>query len=142
MLVQLVPVGANCTWPNPLLALEVIEPLWPVVTSLSPILRPCAVSCIVTIIWSPEFMNRSAAGLGVKVLMVALTGLGGEAGCGTPLFVMKAKLTYSTPVLAAQVGFKNWPVTGFSERLSILSAAHHLVASQLRPAGQDTQPGG
>src|SRR2546421_12544927 len=103
MLVQLVPVGANFTWPNPLLALEVIEPLWPVVTSLSPILRPCAVSCIVTMISSPAFMNRSAAELGVKVLIVALTGLGGEAGCGRPFLVVNAKLTDSTAVLAAQL---------------------------------------
>src|SRR6266567_4008526 len=33
--------------------------------------------------------------------------IGGEPGCGCPLFVMNAKLTYSTPVLAAQVGFSN-----------------------------------
>src|SRR5260370_2068177 len=97
---------------------------------------------MVTIIVSPEFMNRSAAGLGVKVFMVALTGLGGEPGCGCPLVVMNAKLTYSTPVLAAQVGFSDRFVTGFSERLSMFSAAHHWVAAQLFPAGQGAQPGG
>src|SRR5579859_3761012 len=106
MLLQLVPVGSNCTWPKPLAALEVIEPLWPVVLSSSTIFRPLVVSCMVTTIVSPEFMNRSAAGLGVKVLMVELTGLGGELGCGLPFLVMKAKLTYSRPVLAAQVGFR------------------------------------
>src|SRR5579883_369855 len=97
---------------------------------------------MVTIILSPEFMKRSAAGLGVKVLIVDSTGLGGELGCGTPFFVMKAKLTYSRPVMAAQVGLRTWPVTGFSERLSMFRAAHHLVGSQLTPAGQGTQPGG
>src|SRR5947209_6634430 len=94
---QVVPLGANFTWPKPLAALVVIEPLWPVVVSSSTICRPCAVSCMVTLIASPELMNRSAAGLGVKVFIVALTGLGGEAGCGCPLLVMKAKLMYSSP---------------------------------------------
>src|ERR1700687_3540059 len=97
---------------------------------------------MVTVKLSPEFMNRSAFGSGVNVLIVELTGFGGEFGCGTPLFVMKAKFTYSSPVVAAQVEFRTWPVTGFSERLSMLSAAHHLVASQLLPAGHGTQPGG
>src|SRR5947209_20538171 len=97
--------GANSTWPNPLAALDVIEPVSPVVSSFSTICRPCAVSWSVTKIESPELMNRSACGLGVKVVMVELTGFGGEFGCGWPLFVINAKLTYSRPVLAAQVGF-------------------------------------
>src|SRR5450759_434851 len=104
--------------------------------------RPPAVSCIVTASLSPEFMNKSAFGLGVKVVRVELTGFGGEFGCGTPLFVMKAKFTYSSPAIPWQVAFCNWPVTGFSERLSMLSAAHHFVGSQLLPAGHDTHPGG
>src|SRR2546421_405908 len=95
MFIHSVPVGANSTWPRPWGAVDVIEPLWPVVRSLMPICKPLGVSCIVTASSSPEFMKRSADGLGVKVWMVALTGLGGEFGCGWPLFVMKAKLTYS-----------------------------------------------
>src|SRR5712692_3486095 len=71
-------------------------------------------------------MNRSALGLGVKVLRVALTGFGGEPGCGTPLVVMNAKLTYSRPVIEAQVEFNTWPVTGFSERLSMFSAERRI----------------
>src|SRR6266581_4890384 len=130
---HVVPVGAKSTWPKPLAALDVIEPLWPVVWSLMTICRPCAVSCMVSASLSPEFMNRSALGLGVKVFRVEFTGLGGEPGWGCPLFVIKAKLTYSTPVLAAQVEFRNWPVTGFSEMLSMFSAAHHFVGSQLIP---------
>src|SRR5260370_41141245 len=133
MLLQVVPVGANCTWPNPLAALVVIEPVWRVVLSLISICRPLAVSCRVTTSLSPEFMNRSALGSGVKVLRVEFTGLGGEFGCGVPLFVLKAKLTYSTPVVAAQVGFKLWPVTGFCERLSMLSAGDHFGRLQLLP---------
>ena len=42
---------------------------------------------------SPELMKRSVPAFGVKVLTVELTGLGGA--CGTPLFVMNAKLTGS-----------------------------------------------
>ena len=54
---------------------------------------PCAVSLMVTTMRSPELMKRSVAPFGVKVLTVELTGLGGA--CGTPLLVMKAKLTGS-----------------------------------------------
>src|ERR1700730_5462119 len=104
------------------------------------ICRPCAVSCNVTVSLSPEFMKRSALGSGVKVVIVDCSGLGGEFGCGTPLLVMKAKLTGSTPVSPTHAPFV--PVTGFCERLSMLSAAHHFVASQLLPAGQGAQPGG
>src|SRR5438067_1317455 len=104
------------------------------------ICKPCAVSCRVTRSLSPEFMNRSALGSGVKVLMVESSGFGGEFGCGTPFFVMKAKLTGSMPVSPAHAPAVL--VTGSSERLSMLSAAHHLCASQLVPAGHGTQPGG
>src|ERR1700681_4908470 len=104
--------------------------------------RPCAVSCRLTRSLSPEFMKRSADGFGVNVASVELTGFGGEPGCGVPLVVMNAKFTYSTPVLSAHVEFSDCPVTGFCDRLSIFSAAHHLVASQLLPAGQGAHPGG
>src|SRR2546428_14115786 len=87
-------------------------------------------------------MKRSALASGVKVWRVDSTGLGGEFGCGRPFFVMNAKFTYSTPVRAAQVGFRARLVTALLERLSILRAAHHFVASQLLPGGHLTQPGG
>src|SRR5216684_2101180 len=99
MLLQLVPLGSNCTWPNVFAALVVIEPCAPLLKSLIAIFRPLVVSCIVTVSWSPEFMNRSAWGFGVKVCSVEWTGLAGECGCGLPLFVMKAKLTYSKPAM-------------------------------------------
>src|SRR5579863_8182253 len=104
------------------------------------ICRPCIVSCIVTVNLSPEFMNKSALGLGVKVLTVASSGLGGDDGCGCPFFVMKAKLTGSIPTRTTHAPAA--PLTAFCERLSILSAAHHFVGSQLLPAGHSTQPGG
>src|SRR5579859_21547 len=140
MLLQAVPVGSYWTWPNPLAALAVIEPVTWVVRSLMVVTRPLLLSCSVTFSRSPEFMNRSFVGSGVKVANVALTGLAGA--WEVPLFVTNAKLTYSSPVMAAQVEFRVVPLTGSSDRLSMLSAAHHLVASQLFPAGHVTQPGG
>src|SRR5438132_944737 len=137
---MLVHAPVNGTWPKPLAALDVIEPVWCVVLSSMTICRPCAVSCKVTTSLSPEFMNRSADGLGVKVLMVESSGFGGELGCGWPLFVMKAKFTGSIPT--SPMHAPGVLVTGSSERLSILSAAHHLVGSQLLPPGHSTQPGG
>ena len=55
---------------------------------------------------------------------------------------MKAKFTYSVPVIRAQVGFSDLPVFMFCDRLSMFRAAHQRVAEQPFPAGQDTQPGG
>src|SRR5215467_12019635 len=44
MLLQLVPVGSNSTWPNPLAALAVIDPACLFVRSLMTVCRPCGVS--------------------------------------------------------------------------------------------------
>ncbi len=61
---------------------------------------------------------------------------------------MKAKLRYSKPALARQLALFAWLVTGFSERLSMFSAAHHFVGSQelaptaTRQVGHWIQPGG
>jgi hypothetical protein len=68
-------------------------------------------------------MNRSRDGSAVKVAPVALTGFGGA--CGVPLRVTYAKLTYSRPAIFWQAEFRTWPVLAFSERLSMVSAAHH-----------------
>src|SRR5579883_2542572 len=89
---------------------------------------------------SPEFIKRSLAGSGVKVASVDSTGLTGA--CGTPFLVIKAKLTGSTPATLRQAALLDCPVTAFCERLSMLKAAHHLVASQLGPKGFFAQPGG
>src|SRR5581483_7590204 len=102
--------------------------------------RPCAVSCMTTTRRSPEFMKRACWGLGVKVAVVALTGFAGA--WATPFFVMNAKLTGSIPTVPKQAALLLCPVTGFCERLSMLSAAHHLVAPQLLFTGNGTQPGG
>src|SRR5450631_808120 len=125
-------LGANFTWPNPLAPLAVIEPDWPVVASLTVVCRPCAVSCSETLNESPWFRNRSSLWLGVPEASGSkLIGFGGP--CGLPLLVRYAKLTYSTPVVAAHVEFSSCPVTGFSDRLSMLRDTHHCVAEQVKP---------
>src|SRR5258708_7142504 len=107
---------------------------------------PFGVSCRRTFRLSPEFMSRSLVRSGVNVARVDCTGFAGAVGW--PSLVTNAKLTYSRPVRAAQVGFRAVPVTGFSARLKMFIAAHHLVGSQaLAPTatahvGQGTHPGG
>jgi hypothetical protein len=110
-------------------------------------LTPSGVSVNDTLRWSPEFMNRSLDGSGVNVpCVVASTGLAGP--CATPFLVMKAKFTYSSPTWFSHGALFCCPVTGFSERLSMLSAAHQWVGShELAPTatchvGHGTQPGG
>src|SRR6476661_5161343 len=144
--VHSVPVGANRICAKPLAGLAVIEPDWPLLRSSMTALSPSGVSCIVTARWSPEFINRSWVGSGVNVARVELIGLAGA--WLTPFLVTKAKLKYSMPTCAAQVGFCSVPATGSSRSPKMLSAAHHLVGSHpLAPvatahAGQGTQPGG
>src|SRR5579871_358746 len=113
MFLQVVPDGAYLTCPKPLAALAVMEPLCPVVRSSIVVTRPWAESCRLTLSLSPDPMKRSAARLGVNVSSVDCTGFGGELGCGCPLLVMKAKLTYSTPVTDAHFELSVWPVTEF-----------------------------
>src|SRR6266581_782230 len=91
--------------------------------------KPAGVSCRVTTSLSPEPMNKSLLGSGVKVASVESTGLAGA--CATPFLVMKAKLTGSTPTLLRQSALLFAPVFWFWLKLSIVSAAHHCVASQL-----------
>src|SRR6266568_7121895 len=101
--------------------------------SLIPMRKPCEVSWRFTASESPEFINRSCCGSGVKVAWVESTGLAGA--CDFPFFVINAKLTYSVPTVEAQVELSTVPVTGSSARLSTFNAAHHFVGSQLIPAG-------
>src|SRR5215470_13386786 len=146
MLTQLVPVGSYWTCPNPLAALAVMDPRCPVVRSLTTACSPFGVSRMDTFRLSPEFMNRSFLGSGVNVAVVDCTGFAGASV--RPFLLRNAKLTYSIPVLAAQVEFSKVPATGSSARLKMFIAAHHLVGSQaLAPTatcqvGQGTHPGG
>ena len=120
--------------------LAVIEPLWCELRSRMSTRNPAGVSCITTASWSPEFMNRSVARFGVKVAVVASSGSAGA--CALPLCVMNAKLTGSMPTLFRQSAFWLTGLFWSSDRLSMFSAAHHCRASQDRPGGQETQPGG
>src|SRR6516165_3649896 len=123
-LTQLVPVGANWTWPKPLSALAVMDPVAPVVRSLMVARSPCRVSPMDTLMLSPEFISRSRFRSGVNVAVVDCTGLAGAVV--VPSLLRNAKLTYSRPVLAAQVEFRVVPATGSSARLKMFIAAHHL----------------
>src|ERR1700752_3824611 len=128
---QLVPFGSNNISANPFAALDTMNPLRPVVRSLTVTFSPCAVSSSFTISSSPEFMNRVCT----LVETNGPSGLGEPGGKGMPSIWMYAKLTYSTaPPHAALFP---WPVFIFSERLSIFSAAHQRVLSQL-----SNHPGG
>src|SRR5579859_7724050 len=78
MLTQLVPAGSYLTWPNPLAALAVMDPVWPFVRSWMTARSPFGVSPRETLRLSPEFINRSRDRSGVNVAVVASTGLAGD----------------------------------------------------------------
>src|SRR5256712_8312784 len=143
---QLVPVGSYRTCAKPLSGLALIDPVARAVTSLMTTRTPFEVSANETFSRSPELMNRSLFGSGVKVVSVESTGLAGA--CDRPFMVMNAKFTYSMPTRLAQVEFWKVPLTGSSDRPKMAIAAHHLVGSQpLAPmataqVGQGTHPGG
>src|SRR5262252_5529613 len=104
MLTHLVPVGLYWTWPNPLAALAVMDPLCPVVRSLMTACNPCGVSRMDTARLSPEFISRSFFRSGVNVAVVDCTGFAGASV--RPFLVRNAKLRYSgLPMVARQVGF-------------------------------------
>src|SRR5438105_9446448 len=73
-LTQLVPVGAYWTWPNPLAALAVMDPVAPLVESWITARTPLGVSRRDTLRLSPELIKRSLARSGVKVAVVDCTG--------------------------------------------------------------------
>src|SRR6476620_2899864 len=95
---------------------------------------------------SPEFINKSSRGFGVKVASVESSGFAGA--WATPLLVTNANWNVSMPTFAAQVGFWIVPATGSSNRLNTFIAAHHLVGLQVSAptatahVGHGTQPGG
>src|ERR671923_245817 len=116
--------GAKRICRNPLAGLAVMEPLTPVVRSSITTLSPSAVSNMVVRILSPEFMNRSVAGFGVKVATFAVRGPAGPWPAVVPSLVTNAKLRYSTPpaIKFWQSVFSALPWIGSSDRLSMLSA--------------------
>jgi hypothetical protein len=128
------------TWAKPLATLAVIDPDLPVDRSSILVTRPAGESWMDSSSRSPARMNRSLAGSGVNAASVRSSGAGGA--CGLPLRVMKAKLAGSIPTVFRQSALLGTPVFWSLLKLKIAIAAHHLVASQLMPFSNDTQPGG
>src|SRR5213080_1356809 len=105
--------------------------------------KPPGVSVSVTLAWSPGLRKNVSELFGLPdVAGSNWSGLGGPNGL--PSRVRNAKLTYSTPPSTCdwQGELRVVPLIGFSDRLSMVRAAHHLVASQLKPANCGIQPGG
>jgi hypothetical protein len=128
------------TCAKPLATLAVIDPDWPLDRSRMLVTRPAGESWMERSSWSPARMNRSLAGSGVKAARVRSSGAGGA--WGWPLRVMKAKLAGSIPTVSRQSALLATPVFWLELKLKMAMAAHHLVASQLLPFSNDTQPGG
>src|SRR5690348_37017 len=131
--------GSKRMWRKPLVTLATIEPLWPVLRSVTAADSPAAVSWMLTLITSPWFI-RSTAGVGVNDLLFCVSGPGGPIGF--PFLVRYAKLTGS-----GQLGLATapWMLPGpcnapnCAWRLSIVSAAHQCFRSQ---EPNDSRPGG
>src|SRR4051812_12730876 len=105
--------------------------------------NPAAVSCMSSRIVSPGFMNVSFDGSGVVAANGLRKTVGGSGdACGTPFVVMNAKLTGSTPAWVRHCWFCVVPSTCETERLSMVSAAHHCVGLQLTPGSHEVHPGG
>lgn len=137
------PLGWYLICPKPLAALATISPVWPVLVSCTTVAKPSGVSVNVTVAWSPWLRKKVSALSGFPdVDGLNWSGLGGPNGL--PSVVRKAKLMYSIPprISRWQVGFSVVPLLGFSDRLSMFSATHHLVALQLEPANCGIHPGG
>ena len=121
---------------KPLPADAIILPLAPVVMSRSVISSACPPDTLASHMWitilSPWFMS-SVCELGVTVALLDSCGLGGPVG--TPLVWMKAKFTGSMQL--SLHGPANVHAT-----LSIVSAEHQCVLSQLIESRNGANPGG
>src|SRR5215468_84383 len=124
-----VPVQSN--------GLVIMNPLLPVVRSVSCASNACPpgifASHMWTVILSPGFIS-SVCELGVTVARLLFCGLGGPVG--TPLVWTQAKLTGSTQLLLQLPLPLPW-----HSRLSIVSAEHQWVLSQLVASTNGAKPG-
>src|SRR6516162_2497347 len=134
-----VPVESNgLLVMNPFLAEAIMKPLLPVVRSVSRASSAWPPGIFASHMWvvilSPGFIS-SVCALGVSVARVPFCGLGGPVG--TPLVWTQAKLTGSTQLLLQLPLPLPW-----HSRLSMLSAEHQWVLSQLVPSMNGAKPGG
>ena len=128
--------SAGFVFMKPLAAEAIMKPLCPVVksVSLASSAWPPGIFALnrLSLITSPGFISRVCA-FGVTVVRSLSCGLGGPAG--TPLVWMKPKLTGSV-----QSGLQV-PSAAHS-RLSMVSAEHQWVLSQLMLSAKGAKPGG
>src|ERR1041384_6189926 len=75
-----VPVGSNWIAPNPLDALAIIEPDWPVVRSSSTAWSPWSVSFRLTVSWSPALNSNRSGDEVLNVLPFTWSGSAGPSG--------------------------------------------------------------
>jgi hypothetical protein len=125
---------------NPFAALATTKPVWPVVRSATEARSPpmsgdpeSGTSPIDTLSTSPGFIFRVWA-LPKNVARFGSCGAGGPGG--TPSSCMNEKLTGSMQLLLQLAKLK------LHSRLSIVSAAHHLVLLQLAESVNGVNPGG
>src|SRR5580700_4612021 len=125
---------------KPFAAEAIMNPLLPVVRSVSLASSACppgiVASNMCTVIRSPGLISRVCL-LGVNVALSLSCGLGGPVG--TPLVWTKAKLTGSVQLLLHPVVANPLPR---HSRLSMLSAEHQCVLSQLMLSLNGAKPGG
>src|ERR1700719_2995087 len=128
--------SAELVFMKPLAAEAIMKPLRPVVRSVSLASSACPPGTLAlnmcTVIASPGFISRVCE-FGVTVVRSLSCGLGGPVG--TPLVWMKPKLTGSV-----QSGL-HVPSAAHS-RLSMVSAEHQCVLSQLMLSTNGAKPGG
>src|SRR6516164_2901683 len=133
-----VPVQSNgLVFMNPFLAEAIMKPLLPVVRSVSRASSawPPGIfaSHMWTVILSPGFIS-SVCALGVDVARLLFCGLGGPVG--TPLVWIQPKFTGSMHLLLQLPLPLPW-----HSRLSMVSAEHQWVLSQLIESANGAKPG-
>src|SRR5271166_3145809 len=136
---NLVPLQLNgSVFMKPLAADAIMYPRCPVVRSVSLASSACPPGVLAlnirTMILSPGFISKVCE-FGVTVALSASCGLGGPVG--TPFVWMKAKLTGSMQLLLHEPDPS--PV---HSKLSMLSAEHQCLLSQLMLSENGAKPGG
>src|ERR1022692_260992 len=117
---------------NPLPALATMKPVWPVVMSVTVVVKPADGSVMATLTTSPGLI-LSVCAFGVSVARLDSCGPGGPVG--TPLVCSQAKFCGSS-----QFGLMSTKLN-LDSRLSIVIAPHHCVLLQLSLSTNGAKPG-